>query len=91
MLRYENFAIGTDKEFEVVAAASCCLEGITMRVTDVAGNVAEVEAWNGKTGTPMSKSLLYGLIGGGIALVIVIIVVVVACCCKKRYTAVSTD
>ena len=91
--RYENFPIGTDGEYEIVAGASCCLEGIELRLTDVAGNQAEMYAQYDGYGTPMSKGLKWGLIGGGIALAVIIIVVIVVCCCKKSggYGGVSTN
>ena len=72
----------------MVAAASCCVEGMTIRIRDVEGNTAEVEAKNGGKGTPMSDSLKWGLIGGGIALIL-ILVVVGFFCYKKKYAPVS--
>ena len=88
--RYVNFPLGTDLEQEVAVAASCCLEGITVRVKDVHGNVAEVEAQNGGKGTPMSDGLKWGLIGGAIALV-VILLVVGWLCYKKKYSPVAQN
>lgn len=70
--RYENFDLGTDDEQMVTVAASCCTEGMLVRISDIAGNVAEVEAKSSGSGTPMSKALMWGLIGGGIALVILV-------------------
>ena len=89
--RYENFPIGSTKEYDIVAAASCCIEGMRLLLTDVKGNQAERKAVNDGTGTPMSKGLKWGLIGGGVALVIIIAIVVGVCCCKKRYSPVSSD
>ena len=74
-----------------MAGASCCLEGMMLRATDMLGNVAEVEAENGGKGTPMKSSVKWGLIGGGIALLVIIIIVVVVCMRKKGgYTRGST-
>ncbi len=84
--RYENFAIGTDKEYEVSLAMSCCLEGVEVKIEDVAGNQAKVEAENGGTGTPMSKGLKWGLIGAAIAVVLILIGVGIFCC-KKKYSS----
>merc|ERR1712156_511348 len=39
--RHINFPIGTTTEREVYAAASCCIEGMRLEVTDVAGETAE--------------------------------------------------
>ena len=47
-VRYENFKIGTKNEHHVYAFSLCCKEGLHLRVTDVAGNVADqYAAWNG--------------------------------------------
>ncbi len=82
--RYENFPVGTDKEYEVILGMSCCLEGVEVRVEDVAGNRAKVEAENGGTGTPMSKGLKWGLIGAAIAILLILIGVGVFCCWRRN-------
>lgn len=87
--RYENWAVGTNKEYMVAAAASCCVEKMTIRITDVAGNTAELRAKNGEKGSPMKPGLMWGLIGGGIALVLIILIVVFVCY-RKNYSPVST-
>ena len=48
--RYPNFPIGTTLEQELIASASCCIEKMVIRVTDVAGNVGEVRGTQGGTG-----------------------------------------
>ncbi|XP_059088540.1 putative uncharacterized protein DDB_G0282129 [Tigriopus californicus] len=88
--RYENFNLGTDKEHDIVAAASCCLEGMILRLTDISGNQVEHEAYNSGVGKEMSPGLFWGLIVGGIVVVIVIIVGVVMCCKKSGYNRAST-
>ena len=44
--RFNRFSIGTTKIHEVIATASCCTEGMTVKVFDVEGNIAFA---NGKT------------------------------------------
>ena len=68
--RYTNFPIGTTKEQEVIAAASCCLEGLRLRVTDVSGEVAEAHAvWN-ETNSKLSSTTIAAI------LTIVILIIV---------------
>jgi len=88
--RYENFPLGTEREYKVEAGATCCYEGIQLRVTDVAGNTREVTAENGGTGTPMSKGLKWGLIGAAIAVVLILVIVLIFCC-RKKYSSVATS
>ena len=92
-LRYTNFPIGTTKEQEVVAAASCCLEGIRLRVTDVAGKVGEQHAiWDGTGSGGLSTTAIYAIIGACAAVVLIIVVVVAVVLCKKyKYDAVSEN
>jgi len=90
--RYTNFPIGTTKEQEVVAAASCCLEGLRLRVTDVSGEVAEAHAIWDETGSGLSATAIYAIIGACAAVVLIIVVVVAVVLCKKyRYDAVSQN
>eukprot|EP00093_Oithona_nana_P006503 06503.XXX_222917_221780_1 [CDS] Oithona nana genome sequencing. len=90
--RYTNFPIGTTKEQEVVAAASCCLEGLRLRVTDVSGEVAEAHAIWDETGSGLSTTAIYAIIGACAAVVLIIVVVVAVVLCKKyRYDAVSQN
>ncbi len=44
--RYEKFPLGTTETVEVLAEASCCLEGITLRVTDLNNNEGLEDADN---------------------------------------------
>ncbi len=89
MFRYENFPVGTEKEFEVIAAGSCCLEGMVLELEDVSGNQEKIEADRDGTGTPMSKGLMWGLIIGAIILVI-LIGVAIYFCYRKKYQAVPS-
>ena len=90
--RYTNFPIGTTKEQEVVAAAMCCVEGLRLRVTDVSGNVAEAHAIWDETGSGLSATAIYAIIGACAAVVLIIVVVVAVVLCKKyRYDAVSQN
>ena len=57
--RYKNFHIGTNQEEEVVAAASCCLEKMRVRVFDVAGNLREETAYNGGTGAKLNTQEIW--------------------------------
>ena len=57
--RYKNFHIGTNQEEEVVAAASCCLEKMRVRVFDVAGNLREETAYNGGTGAKLNQQKIW--------------------------------
>jgi hypothetical protein len=88
--RYVNYPIGTTAEQTLMVQASCCYQSVLVRITDVAGNVAEVQANNGGTGTPMSDGLFYGLIAGGVVLALIIIGVV-AYFCRRKYSAVPTN
>ena len=92
-LRCNNFPIGTTKEQEVIAAASCCLEGLRMRVQDVQGKVSEAHAiWDGTGSGGLSKVAIYAIIGACAAVVLIIIIVVAVVLCKKyRYDAVSQN
>ena len=42
--RYPNFDLGETDEETVLVGASCCIEKVTLAVTDVAGNTNEFEA-----------------------------------------------
>ena len=57
--RYTNFPIGATKEQEVVAEASCCIEKLRLRVTDVSGEVAEAHAVWDETGSGLDATAIY--------------------------------
>jgi hypothetical protein len=69
----------------VVAAASCCVEKMLIRVTDVAGNMAEEEATNGGTGAKLTTAEIWGVVGGVLAFVLLValVFIIVCCCCKE--------
>jgi hypothetical protein len=89
--RHVNFPIGNTVEHEVVAAASCCIEGMRLLVTDVAGETAEAYAmWDG-TGSGLSMTTIYAIIGGCAAGVLLIVIIVVAVVCRNKYSSVSQN
>ena len=60
ILRYENLKIGTKNEHNVYAFSLCCKEGMHLRVTDVAGNVADqYVAWNGVGKIGTASGIIY--------------------------------
>jgi len=86
----ENHAIGSREEVEVEAYISCCADGVTIEVEDVADNfiVAYENAEDFKTSG--SWDLVIGLpVGIGI-LVIIAIAVLGGCVYKKKYASVAT-
>lgn len=90
--RYINFPIGTTTEREVYAAASCCIEGMRLTVTDVAGKTAERYAVFDGTGSGgLSRTAIYAIIGACVGVVLIIIIVVVVVVCKNKYSEVSQN
>ena len=92
--RHQNFPIGTTKKQEVVAAGSCCLEGLILRVQNVAGKAYETNAvWNGvssaSSGNDGNSTSTYVIVV--VCLIILLgIIVAVTMYCKKnnRYQAI---
>jgi len=77
--RYENFKVGTKNMHEIYARSVCCNEGMRLHVTDVAGNTAdEYAVWDG-TGSGLTNTQIYIIIGsvGGVIVLIAIILIVV--------------
>ena len=66
--------------------ASCCWERVTMTATDIAGNENSYTAskWDYGSGSWLTPTVMWILIGVGIALVLIIVAIVVACCCCKK-------
>jgi len=90
--RYLNFPLGSVQEHEIIAVASCCTQGMRLRATDVAGVEEALEAeWKGTGEGGLSKTALWGIIGGVAAFVVIIVVIVVVVVCRKKYSAVSTN
>jgi len=90
--RHINFPIGTTTEREVYAAASCCIEGMRLTVTDVAGETAERYAVFDGTGSGgLSNTTIYAIIGACVGVVLIIIIVVVVVVCKNKYSEVSQN
>ena len=55
--RHLNFPIGSNQEHEIIAVASCCTQGMKLRVTDVAGEEAELDAeWKVNLDTFLTNS-----------------------------------
>jgi len=90
--RHINFPIGTTTEREVYAAASCCIEGMRLEVTDVAGETAERYAVFDGTGSGgLSNTAIYAIIGACVGVVLIIIIVIVVVVCKNKYSEVSQN
>jgi len=90
--RHINFPIGTTTEREVYAAASCCIEGMRLEVTDVAGETAERYAVFDGTGSGgLSNTAIYAIIGACVGVVLIIVIVIVVVVCKKQYSEVSQN
>merc|ERR1712156_1362220 len=90
--RHINFPIGTTTEREVYAAASCCIEGMRLEVTDVAGETAERYAVFDGTGSGgLSNTAIYAIIGACVVVVLIIIIVIVVVVCKNKYSEVSQN
>ncbi len=89
--RYDNFPIGSVNEHSVTVSASCCLEGVMLRATDVAGNQEEFVAENGGSsgmsdGAKIAIIVICCVVGLGI-----IGAVLWFCVFKKRYSSVPTS
>ena len=73
----------------MVAGTSCCNEHMSLKITDVAGNIAKetVRSDNYGSGGPggLSKEAFWGIIGGAIALVLIVAIVITVVCCNKDY------
>ena len=71
--------MGTKNMHEIFAYSVCCNEGMRLHITDVAGNTAdEYAVWDG-TGSGLSNTQIYIIIGsvGGVIVLIAIILIVV--------------
>jgi len=89
--RYENFKMGTKNMHEIFAYSVCCNEGMRLHITDVAGNTAdEYAVWDG-TGSGLSDTQIYIIIGsvGGVIVLIAIILIVVFV--TKKYSRVPQE
>lgn len=92
--RYENFPMGSNKEQEVSVKASCCLQGVMLRATDIAGNQAEMVADNngGDRVDGLSDPAKYAIIAVSCIVGVALIGAgIYFCVYKKKYGAVPTS
>ena len=89
LFRYENYPIGTKEEHTIVAYANCCVPQISLKISDVAGNVAaKIAHWDG-TQSVLSKETLYAIIGGSVGAILIILIVALAIYFRNAYSPVS--
>ena len=89
LFRYENYPIGSKEEFAIVAYANCCVPQISLKISDVAGNVAaKIAHWDG-TQSVLSKETLYAIIGGSVGAIVIILIVALAIYFRNAYSPIS--
>ena len=83
--RYENYPIGTKEEYTILAYATCCVPQISLKISDVAGNIAtKIAHWDG-TQSVLSKETLYAIIGGSVGAILIILIVALAIYFRNAY------
>ena len=73
----------------MIARTNCCVEGMTLRVTDVAGNFAVSQAVCFYDQIP--QTTIYAIIGGSCGALLVLAMIVIAVFIRKAYDPVPRE
>merc|ERR1712226_822607 len=89
--RYKIYKIGSKNEHEIFAYSVCCNEGMRLHITDVAGNTAdEYAVWDG-TGSGLSSTQIYIIIGSVGGVIVLIAVILIAVFVTKKYSRIPQE
>ena len=89
IFRYKIYNIGSKNEHAVIARTNCCVESMTLRVTDVAGNFVVSQAVCFYDQIP--QTTIYAIIGGSCGALLVLTIIVIAVFIRKAYDPVPRE